>query len=74
MTYDEAYQAACKRAVELGTDQGIEKNQYTTGGFRVFMLPRPENRCGHELRCEVVTPALAKAVRCADGTFSGGGK
>jgi hypothetical protein len=37
---------------------GIERN--TSGicePWRVFLLPRPRNRYGHELRCEVVDPS-----------------
>jgi hypothetical protein len=69
--YYRAYQEACLGAYATGMDHGIENNAF---GFRSFMLPRPENRSGHELRCEVVTPELAKGMRRADGSFAGGGK
>lgn len=51
MTYKEAYNTAVRKARETGHDYGLERNAF---GFTVFMLPRPENRYGHELRCEVV--------------------
>jgi hypothetical protein len=73
MTYQQAYQEACRKAFGLGQDHGIEKQHAAYGGFSVFMLPRPEHRCGHELRCEVVSPELARAMRRPDGTFAGGG-
>jgi len=58
VTYDEAFKEACSKAVQNQRDYGIEKNAF---GFSTFMLPDPKNRCGHELRCEVVTIELAKA-------------
>lgn len=51
---------AQRKANEMGHDVGIERNALY-GGYRSFMLPRRENRAGHELRCEVVQPEnLAK--------------
>ena len=51
--YHDAYDAAVDDARRYKCDIGIEK---LNGEFRVFMLPKPKNRCGFELRCEVVTP------------------
>lgn len=39
-------------ADETGLDHGIHRSAMR--GFYYFMLPRAENRSGHELRCEVV--------------------
>ncbi len=52
MTYDEAKAHARAQANALGFDYGIERDAF---GYRAFMLPRRENRRGHELRCEVVS-------------------
>jgi len=54
--YDSAKTDAQKRADALKNyDFGLEK---IGGGYSVFMLPSPERRCGHELRCEVVRPTV----------------
>lgn len=46
---------AQKRANELGMDHGLECNEvFRQWTFRA--LPQRQNRCGHELRCEVVMP------------------
>lgn len=43
------------RAGLPGYEQGIEKfSEYGRKGWRVFSLPKPENRQGFELRCETV--------------------
>jgi hypothetical protein len=66
-TYEEAVTWARAQARELGCTFGLEDmhSSYCTGEkhpaklggrFHVFMLPRPENRQGHELRCEVIDP------------------
>ena len=55
--WKQAHTAAVKLARELGKEVGLEKfKEYNTPGFRVFSLPKPENRYGHELRCEIVRP------------------
>lgn len=36
-----------------GADQGLEYNPLFKF-YRFWRLPKPENRFGHELRCEVV--------------------
>jgi hypothetical protein len=60
MTFDnwgDAHKEAESRATKYGFDYGIEKTRhYGKEVFRVFMLPRPENRYGFETRCEVVRP------------------
>jgi len=43
--------AYAREANAMGFDFGIEQDAF---GFRAFMLPRRENRYGHETRCEVV--------------------
>jgi len=54
-TWSEARAHAQAQANKLGLSFGIEKpTPYQ--GWSVKMLPRPENRCGWELRCEVVDP------------------
>ena len=45
--------AAQKQADELGFDYGLEFNKLFKT-YNAFMLPRRENRYGHELHCEVV--------------------
>jgi hypothetical protein len=42
-------------------DAGIEKNDVFKR-FMTFLLPRPENRTGYELRCEVVHPNEPRRV------------
>jgi hypothetical protein len=56
-TWKEAHTAAVMLAREIGRETGIERQtQFGKDGYNVHMLPRPENRCGFELRCEVVRP------------------
>lgn len=62
MTYDEAKRKAQASADETGFDYGVEKNAF---GFSCFMLPQKRNRCGHELRCEVVM--CATLAKCQPG-------
>ena len=55
--YRDAHAAALSLAKLLGRETGIEAaKEYTRAGFNVHSLPRPENRCGFELRCELVRP------------------
>ncbi len=51
--YQTVRNSAQALANELGFDYGIELDAF---GYRHFMLPRRENRYGHETRCEVVSP------------------
>jgi len=54
--YGEAYAYARKQTMLLPNyDFGLERNR-VFNTFTVFMLPAPEYRCGHELRCQVVVP------------------
>lgn len=54
--YDTAKAAARDAANATGRDVGIEKASALDPGWLVFRLPNPADRCGHELRCEVVRP------------------
>ncbi len=57
-TYEEAHCRAVLKARRLNIDVGIEKvKPFGRTAYAVRLLPRPENRCGWELRCEVVTPS-----------------
>ena len=49
--YETARERAQKRANATGMDIGLERSMF---GFTTFVLPRKENRYGHELQCEVV--------------------
>jgi hypothetical protein len=59
--YDDAYQAAVRLGREL-RKAGLPENQCDIGleynklfsYYRIFMLPSPANRYGHETQCEVV--------------------
>jgi hypothetical protein len=51
--YKAARAEAQKKANELGFDFGLAGNDLFRE-FMIFMLPAKLNRCGHELRCEVV--------------------
>lgn len=56
-TYEEAKTYAVKQVREIRVAYGIEKALGPLQkGYNVIMLPRPENRCGHELRCEALEP------------------
>ncbi len=55
-TWKEAHTAACLLARSIGHDVGIWRAvEFGREGFNIRSLPRPENRYGHELQCEVVT-------------------
>ena len=51
--YKEVRAEAQASANRFGYDYGVER---LGDRYRCFMLPRRENRYGHELRCEVVRP------------------
>jgi hypothetical protein len=51
--YRNARAEAQTKANETGIDYGLEANDFFQT-FRVFMLPKKQNRRGFELRCEVV--------------------
>lgn len=61
--YRDARAHALAQANATGFSHGIEKVTMFGKGWRVFPLPRPENRFGFELRCEVVDPTVQRAVR-----------
>ena len=53
-----AHTAAVLLARQIGHDVGIwRQTEYGKDGYNIRSLPKPENRYGHELRCEVVSPA-----------------
>lgn len=53
-TYKEAFAHAQKEANASGMSRGIEKPVPPYNEWNVITLPRPQNRFGHELRCQVV--------------------
>lgn len=60
-----AARAEAQRAANAdGFDRGLERNDLMKS-FNVLMLPRRENRNGHELRCEVVS--CEDLSRCQPG-------
>jgi hypothetical protein len=63
-TYHAAFNAGCDLARQLGHDVGLERVKLPGSkkgeAFRVFSLPKPENRYGFEARCEVITPDMPK--------------
>lgn len=68
MTYAEAKRRARAAANETGFDHGLTRSAF---GWSFMMLPRRENRFGHELRCEVVS--CDDLARCRPGHGPGGG-
>lgn len=57
-TWKEAHTAAVHLARLLKHDVGIWRaKEIGRDGFNIRSLPRPENRYGHELQCEVVSPS-----------------
>lgn len=55
--YKAAHTAAVKLARLLGREVGIlRQKEFGRDGFNVYHLPKPENRYGFELRCQVVRP------------------
>jgi len=63
--YQSAHNAAVERARQYQCDVGLENAGplYGKGKFRIFLLPRPENRQGSELRCQVVRSDDPIAIR-----------
>ena len=56
--WKDAHAAAVTLARQLGREVGILKaKEYTSTVFQVIHLPKPQNRQGFELRCEVVSPS-----------------
>lgn len=58
--YEEAFNEAVETANRLNMDVGLMRNGF--GGWSTFLLPRPENRRGEELRCQVVTPGTPRSA------------
>ena len=57
-TWKAAHTAAVELARLLQRETGIEKaKEFGKEVFRVHSLPNPENRCGFELRVEIVRPS-----------------
>ncbi len=55
--WKEAHDAAVLLARQLGREVGVLKaKEYAATVYQVIHLPKPENRQGFELRCEVVRP------------------
>ncbi len=53
-----AHTAAVLLARQLGREIGIlRQKEFGKDGYNVYHLPKPENRFGFELRCEVVKPS-----------------
>lgn len=58
-TYDKARASAQVLADAQRRDVGLEwLGEGQLAYWHVFGLPNTENRCGHELRCEVVHPVI----------------
>lgn len=56
--WKDAHNAAVDLARTLGREVGIYKTkEYTSEVYQVIHLPKPQNRQGFELRCEVVAPS-----------------
>lgn len=64
MKYRAARAEAQVAANADGFDRGLERNDLFKS-FRVFLLPRRENRYGFETRCEVVS--CSDLSRCQKG-------
>ena len=54
-SYDSTVRAARQWATELNCEVGLERNPLFKT-FNIFLLPAPQHRSGHELRCEVIRP------------------
>jgi hypothetical protein len=61
-TYGEAFKVAQEEANASGMSRGIEKPIPPYNQWSVITLPRPQNRNGHELRCQVVATEHADRV------------
>jgi hypothetical protein len=53
--YTKVREEAQARANRLGIAVGLQWDAFTQR-WTTFLLPKPENRTGRELRCEVVEP------------------
>ena len=57
-TWEEARRTAETQANKYGIAYGITAPTAFEKGWGILMLPKPENRQGFELRCEVVEPKI----------------
>lgn len=61
--YETTRKGAQEMANKSGMDVGIEKRcEFGASVFSASFLPKAENRCGWELRCEVIKPEVHKPV------------
>ena len=61
--YKDAHKYAAEMADLCKRDCGLAKGkEFGRTVFSVFLLPDKQNRCGHELTCEVVTPGTPVAA------------
>lgn len=59
--YKDVLNHAVDMAKSTGLDVGIEKmREFNRVVFSCFFLPKPENRTGRELSCEVITAQTPK--------------
>jgi hypothetical protein len=57
LLWQDAHRDAQAQANASGRTMGIERvNEFGRSAYRVLGLPKPENRYGFELRCELVEP------------------
>lgn len=62
-TYAAAFSYAIEEANLCRRDCGISRTrEFGREVFVVCLLPNKENRCGHELTCEVVSPGTPETV------------
>jgi hypothetical protein len=58
--YKDARKVAQELANRIGHDVGIWRaKEFGKDGYNIRSLPKPQNRFGHELQCEVVSPITA---------------
>lgn len=65
MTYTEALADAIDLANLTKREIGIEKLPGIKTAYSTRILPNPENRCGFELRCEIVRPGTPHSTETA---------
>lgn len=70
-SYEAARAEAQKKANRTGFDHGIEPNDLFKE-WHTFMLPRRENRYGHEASCEVVMCENLDRCQAGHGPMASG--
>ena len=65
MTYTEALADAIDLANLTQREIGIEKLPGVKIAYSTRILPNPENRCGFELRCEIIRPGTPHSTETA---------